>query len=381
MNTTNLRALFLAVSLPATLALAQTPTVRVALCGAASTTNTACQWTDVQTRLLATGQFATVDIINVTATGTGTPTLAQLLAYDALLCWTNSTPASNVLWGDVLADYVDAGGGVVVSVFANSSTTVGRNIDGRWQSGYEVILDRSGSTSGAGGALGNVLVPTHPVMAGVSTFTGGTLGTRPTGTALEVGATLIAEWNDGRVLVAEGANPRRIDLGFYPPSATCSQSGWATGGDQLMTNALLHVATGARYSTFGSGCPGLLGVPTLGAAAGSRPALGSTFTQEVGNLPAGVGLIGLGFSDTLSGPFPLPLDLGLFGITGCSLFVDPAVTLLLLSAGNTATSSMSIPLDPTLQGLTIFSQGFALDPTANPAGLTVSNASKASIGS
>ena len=56
MNTTNLRALFLAVSLPATLALAQTPTVRVALCGAASTLNTACQWTDVQTRLLATGR-------------------------------------------------------------------------------------------------------------------------------------------------------------------------------------------------------------------------------------------------------------------------------------------------------------------------------------
>lgn len=358
---------------------AQTPTLRVALCGAASTTNTGCQWTSAQSALLATNQFAAVDIINVTGTF-GTPTLATLLQYDALLCYTNSTPANNVTWGDVLADYVDAGGGVVVAVFANSTLTAGRNIGGRWQSGYEVILDQSGNTSGAGGALGTVAVPSHPVMNGVTTFTGGTIGSRPVGTALEVGATLIASWSSGHVLVAEGANPRRVDLGFYPPAAACSQSGWATGGDLLMANALVHVANGGRFAPYGAGCAGALGVPTLAASTGSRPSLGSNFQMTIGNLPLDLGLIGMGFSDAQSGPFALPFDLSSFGLTGCSLLADPAVSLFLVGAANTATSNFGVPSDVGLIGLSIFSQAFSLDPAANPGGMTVSNGGKIRIG-
>src|SRR5688572_28022557 len=84
--------------------------LKVALC-AAEASATSCNFTDPQTRLMATNLFSQVDIIKVTATGGGTPTLAQLLQYQAVMCWTNSTPADNVAWGNVLADYVDAGGG------------------------------------------------------------------------------------------------------------------------------------------------------------------------------------------------------------------------------------------------------------------------------
>lgn len=360
--------------------MAQSPTVRVGLCGAANTSNTSCQWTDVQTRLLATGQFAAVDILNVTTSGIGTPTLNQLLAYDALLCWTNSTPANNVAWGNVLADYVDAGGGVVVAVFANSSTTTGRNIDGRGQTGYEVILDRTGSTSGASGVLGTVSLPSHPVMAGVTAFAGASLGSRPTGTALEIGATLIAQWNTGHVLVAQGANPRRIDLGFYPPNGTCATSGWSTGGDQLMTNALLFVAIGGRFVPSGTGCAGSSGTPALAAAPGSRPALGTSFAMELQGLPLGVGLLGLGFTDATSGPFTLPFDLAVFGMPACSLRIDPAVTLFLVGSGTTASTAIVIPQDPGMLGLNLFAQGFSIDPLANAAGLTVSNSGKAKVG-
>jgi hypothetical protein len=379
-NTTTFRSFAIALALPASLSVAQAPTLRVALCGAASTTNTACQWTSTQASLQATGLFAAVDIINVTASGVGTPTLASLLQYDALLCYTNSTPANNITWGDVLADYVDAGGGVVVAVFANSTTSTGRNIAGRWQSGYEVILDQSGNTSGAGGSLGTVAVPTHPVMNNVTSFTGGTIGSRPVGTALEVGATLIASWSSGHVLVAEGLNPRRIDLGFYPPPATCSQSGWASGGDVLMANALVHVSNGARFSPYGAGCSGALGVPTLAAAPGSRPTFGNVFQLDVGNLPIDIGVIGMGFSDVASGPFALPFDLTIFGLTGCSLYADPAVTLFLIGASGSASSLLGIPMDPSLQDLLIFTQAFALDLPANPAGLTVSNAGRIRVG-
>jgi len=359
-----------AVALTVSLA-AQAPTLRVALCGAASTTNTACQWTSPQNALLASGQFAVVDIINVTGTF-GTPTLAQLQQYDALLCYTNSTPADNVAWGNVLADYVDAGGGVVVAVFANSTVTAGRNIDGRWQTGYEVISDRSGNASGANGMLGTVLVPAHPVMAGVTTFTGGSIGSRPSGTAIEPGSRIIAEWSDGRILVAEGANPRRIDLGFYPPDSTCSGSGWAVGGDQLMVNALKHVAGGASFQTYGTGCAGSLGVPSLAAAPGSLPTLGNVFILDIGNLPQNLGLIGMGFSNTQSGPFQLPLDLTSFGLNGCALLADPAVTQLLIGISNVAQAGFLVPQSTSFLNLQVYTQAFSLDAAANLAGLTVS---------
>jgi hypothetical protein len=258
--------------------------VDVAICAAASTSTGACQFTDVQAKLLATGAFNSVDVINVTTGGTGTPTLVQLQAYDALICWTNSTPADNDAWGDVLADYVDGGGGVVVTVFANSTTTAGRNIGGRWQTGYEVILDQSGNASGSA-SLGTVHVPAHPVMANVATFNGGSSSFRPSGTALEVGSTLIASWSDGRVLVAEGANPQRVDLGFYPPSSTCVATWWDvnTDGDDLMANALLYVASAggctgsiANYctsSTTTNGCN-----PTMGASGTPSASATSGFT-------------------------------------------------------------------------------------------------------
>lgn len=353
--------------------------INIALCGAASTTNTACQWTDVQTRLQATGLFNTVAIINVTSTGGGTPTLSQLLAYDALLCWTNSTPANNNTWGDVLADYVDAGGGVVVAVFANSTTTAGRNIGGRWQNGYEVILDQSGNASGAA-SLGTVHLPNHPIMAGVTAFTGGTTGSRPVGTALEVGSRLIAEWSDGKVLVAEGANPKRVDLGFYPPNASCVQAGWATGGDQLMANALLYVVRTGSYLPYGAGCAGSAGTPTLAATGGSRPVLGATLSVTLGNLPQGVAVMAMGFSDTSYPPFSLPLSLATFGMPNCDLLAAPFATQLVLGAGNSAVWTLGIPNNAALAGILFFNQGFSLDPGFNPTGLTVSNGGKGRIG-
>lgn len=365
-----------ALALATTDALAQT---RIALCGAAGTA-TGCQWNTVQSALLATNVFAAVDIIDVAATGTGTPTLSTLLQYDALLCWTNTTPASNVAWGDVLADYVDAGGGVVVAVFANSTTSAGRNIGGRWQTGYEVILDQSGNASGAGATLGIVHQPGHPSLAGVTAFAGGTIGSRPVGTALEVGATLVAEWSDGKVLVAQGANPNRIDLGFYPPPASCSQSGWQTGGDQLMVNSLLAVAGGASFGPYAAGCAGAAGTPTWTAQPASRPVLGGVLNTDLANVPFGLGLIGLGLSRTASGALTLPFDLSVIGMTGCSLVADPAVTDVVAGAGTTLAWSLAVPNDPALAGFVLFGQGFVLDPTANAFGFTASNGGRIKLG-
>ncbi|MGE3175296.1 MAG: hypothetical protein AB7O97_21910 [Planctomycetota bacterium] len=366
-----------AVAFVATLGLASAQ-VNVALCGAAGSA-TGCQWLTTQAALQATGLFNTVDIIDVTTAGGGTPTLAQLSQYDALLCWTNTTPANNVTWGDVLADYVDQGGGVVVAVFANSSTTTGRNIGGRWQTGYEVVLDQGGSATGAA-SLGIVHDPLHPVMAGVGAFTGGTISSRPTATALEIGSTLIAEWSDGKVLVAQGALSNRVDLGFYPPPASCSQSGWAQGGDQLMANALLHVANTAKYHTYGDGCVGTAGVPVLAPVVGSRPVLGASVQVTVTNAPFDAGIMLLGFSDTLSGGIPLPFDLTFLGMTGCSLLTDAFQTDFLIGAGGVLGYSLAIPNAPVFLGAEFYNQAGIFDPTANPFGFTASNGGRGRIG-
>jgi hypothetical protein len=211
----------------------------VLIAAAASSLSTDCRFVEVQSKLVATGAFSSVDIYNASS---GTPNLAQLMAYDAVLTWANNQYSTAATMGDVLADYVDAGGGVVVAVFATASIP----LSGRWVSGgYEVIIAGTGQTAGAA-MLGTVHEPAHAIMAGVLTFDGGSSSYRPTTTNLTAGALRIADWSDGRVLVAAGANPKRVDLGFYPPSSDCRSDFWlaSTDGARLMANALVYVAGG-----------------------------------------------------------------------------------------------------------------------------------------
>ena len=269
-----------------TLAASASAQVDVAICAAASSSTTACQFTEVQAKLVASGLFNTVDVINAAA---ATPSLQQLQQYDAVAVWSNTSFQDPVALGDVLADYVDAGGGVLVAVFATSLGTQGFALQGRWPTGYEVILSGSGSTTG-NATLGNVLLPTHPIMNGVQTFDGGSSSFRPTQTVLAPGAIAIAEWSDGRILVAEGANPKRVDLGFYMPSTDCYSHFWvaSTDGDTLYSNALHHVATvqscGATvYCTPGTASGGC--VPLMSFSGNPSVAASSGFTLSCDDLP------------------------------------------------------------------------------------------------
>jgi hypothetical protein len=227
----------------------------VAVVASASGGVTGPNFTDPQMRIMASGYFGQVDIIDAAAV---TPTLAQLQMYDAVLVWTNTNLQNSVALGDVLADYVDAGGGVVLAVFVNCTTNANRYLLGRWVTGnYQVLVQQGGTTSGSLQTLGTVHVPGHPIMAGVATFSGSTSSWRPTSTTLTAGSTLIAEWSDGKMLVAQhGTLPNRVDLGFYPPSNAVNTTGWdaTTDGGKLLANALLFV--GSNHSSSTSFCSG-----------------------------------------------------------------------------------------------------------------------------
>ncbi len=209
---------------------------RVMIAGAPSTAT----WNDdVKAKLAATGTLGIIDIFN---TNTGTPALAQLQAYDAVLVYSDLGFQNQAALGNVLADYVDAGGGVVSAVFATSAGFGTSRLTGRWAGTYELIFGNSGQTSGAA-TLGAVTYPAHPAMSGVASFNGGTSSYRETTAALNPGAFNIAQWNDSRPLVVASTKfANRVDLGFFPPSSTVRSDFWVVGtnGDKIMANALLY---------------------------------------------------------------------------------------------------------------------------------------------
>jgi len=245
--------LFLALLAPG-IAAAQLP--RVAIAAAADTAPNSTEFTDPRDRLLASGRFAAVDLLEVM---TATPTLSQLQAYDAVLTWSNYSYADGDALGDVLADYVDAGGGVVVAVFANTSTQVDRYLGGRWiTGGYEVVPGRGSVVAFSPAGLGAIHDPAHPTVAGVSSFHGGSGSFRPYRRTLSSHGVEIASWDDGKTLVAVSSLfLTRVDLGFLPPSDAADPAYWASGtdGDKLLANAMSYAAgqatLGPRLSVAG----------------------------------------------------------------------------------------------------------------------------------
>ena len=116
---------------------------------------------------------------------------------------------------------------------------------------------------------------------------------------------------------------------------------------------------------------------------GSLPWLGDTFTARLtnlGTLPTNVPFLFLGLSNTLWGIVPLPLDLTLIGMTGCTLYTDPFLTFFPANIGGTATWSIPIPNDPNYLGLTLFNQGGVTSFGTNPLGLVMSNGCEIRIG-
>jgi subtilisin-like proprotein convertase family protein len=215
---------------------------------------------DVQAKLMATCQCGTVDLVDAIS---ATPTLAELQAYDSLLVSSEDPFDNAVALGNNLADYVDAGGGLVLSVFSWNGgllSPAGRFLSDNYYaipagSGLAAWIHETGDF-----ALG---FTSHPILAGVTNFDGGTDSFQPNTTSVVpgVGATRMANWNDGPpatplVVTRDIGGARRADLGFWPTSNDSYFAGWVVGtdGDKLMANALTWAAnwTEPSYATHNS---------------------------------------------------------------------------------------------------------------------------------
>ena len=188
----------------------------------------------VRTFLMGTGMVASVSI-GGPVTASFTPTLADLMAYDAVFVW-GSGAWDGTAFGNVLASYVEAGGGVVISVFAQRPDSA-TGLTGRIATaGYLPYVPSSYLFADV--TLGAVPMPAHPIMQGVMRFGGTSVATHDG--PIAPGAMLVAALSNGRPLVAtlEPAAGRTVLLGFYPVRLWDT----ATDGSRLMANALRWAA-------------------------------------------------------------------------------------------------------------------------------------------
>ena len=189
------------------------------------------------------------------------PSQSYLNRFDSVLvCGLNYPPADRDGMGNELANYVDAGGGVVLMYAANFGSPYG--LGGRWESsGYTPLVVTGGDYSNAD--IGNKDLPGHPVVSRVHVLTGGNYLLRAMA-SLRGGSKMIAEYADGRPLAAERSTKagRVVELNYYGGSSDFNSTwGWWSGGQGglMMTNAMNYVAR-SDMSVL------LLGTPSSGIA-------------------------------------------------------------------------------------------------------------------
>ncbi len=229
-------------------ALAQDDPVDVVLLG---TPSTWIHQADVASALLADGRIATVSSFELTS-ASAEP--IDFTLYDAAFVWTEVpfAPAGRaVTLGDQLADFVDAGGGVVVAgnAFAQGTALAGRLVT----DGY-LPLTVAGTRSAALGRQRGVVAPLpnlgiHETLLNVVRFYGGTGSFRTRGISLTADALTTYRWEDGDplVVVKEPSNGRVAAMNFFPVSNSLaavyspSEPNWdvLTDGAQLMTSTVL----------------------------------------------------------------------------------------------------------------------------------------------
>ena len=159
----------------------------------------------IRSQLLAFGDIATVDTYDARS---GTPDLSYLQNYDVVLTWSNYVYANPNGIGDVLADYVDAGGKVINLMF--SMGTHGWQMGGRFMSENYTAMNGTGilySTSCLG-----TYDPTHPIMQGVTNVCD---LYRLAGTYLTPDSTAVAYWQDGQIFVAAKDNRTVVSIAGY----------------------------------------------------------------------------------------------------------------------------------------------------------------------
>jgi hypothetical protein len=187
----------------------------------------------LQNQLLAQPNIGTVDIFSASA---GTPSLALLLQYDEVIAYTGSVGWNNpVAMGNVLADYQDAGGAVVVMTF--SYQTGALTLQGRWMTGGYTPFNTSGTTDINPRTLGT-FDASSPLMQGVTTLD----ATYKLVITLTSGATQVAAYNTGNPLLAIKTVGGHVGVGINAYAHSSTSGDFSGDWGRLLANIARTIA-------------------------------------------------------------------------------------------------------------------------------------------
>ncbi len=210
--------------------------------------------------IMADGRFTGVDVMDVQSY---TPSVDELLPYDIVQVWSNYQFADASGLGNVLADYADLGGAVLLSQFSFTSSWA---IGGRMMSEYSPL--------GIGYSYFNPVTlgtydPSHPIMLGVATLSEGAYSVdAPT----QPNAEVVAWWSNDTPCVAVNAEaPRVVALNMY-----FGVTYFQIGGDWeiLLPNALAYAGDNSYLRVTGRETDDLFFIGT--DRGGSEAAAGMT---------------------------------------------------------------------------------------------------------
>ncbi len=135
-----------------------------------------------------------------------------------------------------------------------------------------------------------------------------------------------------------------------------------------------------RVSSFGSGCKGSAGTPSISSP--GLPWIGGELPVQVEPLPSTCNYIVVVIGDSnkrwAGGSLPYPLSS--LGMPGCYLLVNPLVNVTANAGSGISRFLVPIPNHGAFIGLAIHFQAFVPDGKANSAGLVASNGLSATIG-
>ncbi len=193
---------------------------------------------DIRSQLMVGGAFTTINIFDVSV---GTPTLMELQAHQSVLVVSDKVLSNPVALGDVVADYYDLGGRVVLALF--STVGAGTRIQGRFgdPGGEYMITDPAGALDmPVDDGLGMVLEPQNPLMKAVTSFSY-VMASKSTAQPINSG-TIVARWLKGAPLVIRGTakGRNRVDVNLYPPKVQNGMAVWSGDVAEILRNALLY---------------------------------------------------------------------------------------------------------------------------------------------
>jgi hypothetical protein len=225
---------------------------------------------DVETVLGMDGRLGNIRAYEISG---ATPAPADLVGYDVVFVYGDQPFEDPAGLGNLLADFVDEGGGLIV---AGHSFTAATAPAGRLVTGGYLPFTTNGTDSGVAGPMRMERLPyplgVHEVFLNVILFYGGPGSFHSVGIAPTPNAELLAEWENGQPMVAvkETGAGRVVGLNFFPPSNlfrevyTPAEQHWdlvyypegadpigTTNGAQLMASSIIWAAnmTVSCYNT------------------------------------------------------------------------------------------------------------------------------------